>query len=215
MCLFFLTPVSDVGLAVLEICCSERSSIRLACETSQIPYAGVVKDLELLGVRRSVQRFIGQHRNEGRWVRMHFSTPCSSGSCLKHFNEGERDADRAWTSIMSGALDLVSDETKCHSLSFELPKNNAVWNRDLTVRTLEKGSICFSQDVHLCQAQYKSKTGKPIGKVLQFRSTHEGFGRSLGKRFGTCNCKSHAPLSEVSWTDTWMIGAGCTYLRCI
>ena len=200
--ILLLTPVSDVGLAVLEICCSEHSSLRLACETSKIPYAGVVKDLELLGVRRSVQRFIGQHRNEGRWVHMHFSTPCSSGSPLKHFNEGETDADRAWTSIMSGALELVSSEPKCHSLSFELPKNNAVWNRDLTVRTLDRGSICHAQDVHLCQAQYKSKTGKPIGKVLQFRSTHEGFGRSLGKRFGTCNCKFHAPLSEVSWTDT-------------
>ena len=94
--ILLLTPVSDVGLAVLEICCSEHSSLRLACETSKIPYAGVVKDLELLGVRRSVQRFIGQHRNEGRWVHMHFSTPCSSGSPLKHFNEGETDADRAY-----------------------------------------------------------------------------------------------------------------------
>ena len=197
-----LTPVSDVGLAVVEVCCSETSSIRLACHASQIPYLGVVKDVELLGVQKSVLRFVGQHQNDRRWVHIHFSTPCSSGSPLKHFNAGETDSDRAWHSIMSGSLSLVSGEPKSNSMSFELPKNNAVWSRDLTVQTLEKGSIRFSQDVHLCQAQYKSKSGKPIGKVLQFRSTHESFCRSLERRFGTCTCKSHAPMSEVSWTDT-------------
>ena len=197
-----LAPASDVGLAFVEVCCSEKSAIRTACQASQIPYAGVTKDVEMLGVQRGVQNFVGEHRNAGRWVHMHFATPCSSGSPLKNFHSGETEADQVWSSIMSGALKLLSQEPKCHSLSFELPKNNSVWERKLTVQTLEKGAICFSQDVHLCQAQYKSKDGQPIGKVLQFRSSHETFCKSLGRRFGFCACIEHAPVSRVSWTDT-------------
>ena len=82
-----------------------------------------------------------------------------------------RDDARSNGPKKTGALSLVSEEPKCHCLSFKLAKNNAVRNQDLIVETLEKGLICFSQDVHLCQAQYKSKTGKPISKVFQFRAT--------------------------------------------
>ena len=73
-----LAPASDVGLAFVEVCCSERSAIRAACQASKIPYAGVTKDVEMLGVQRGVQNFIGEHHNAGRWLHMHFaSSGCS------------------------------------------------------------------------------------------------------------------------------------------
>ena len=64
------------------------------------------------------------------------------------------------------------------------------------------GDLDFQQDVHLCQAGYKGKDGKLIGKVLRFKLTHAQFCKGLGGRFGTCHCSEHSPLDQVGWSDT-------------
>ena len=98
--------------------------------------------------------------------------------------------------------DSLCLEPKPDSISFELPKRNAIWNRDLTVGVLGKGGMNHQQDVHLCQAQFKASNGLPIGKVLRFQSSHSSLCQSLKNRFGNCNCKEHAAFNHVNWVDT-------------
>ena len=197
-----LTSAVEVQpLAFVELCCKEQSSLQKACYQSGISYAGVVKNIELKSVQLDVNKFVKRSKNEGRWVHLHVSTPCSSGSPLKNFSQSVTDSDLDWEGIMSGVKDFLSLEPKPDCISFELPKGNAVWSRGLTVEVLSKGGMNHFQDVHLCQAQYKIASGTPIGKVLRFQCSHSAFCQSL-KRFGTCTCKEHAPFSSVSWVDT-------------
>ena len=197
-----LTSAVEVQpLAFVELCCKEQSSLQKACYQSGISYAGVVKNIELKSVQLDVNKFVKRSKNEGRWVHLHVSTPCSSGSPLKNFSQSVTDSDLDWEGIMSGVKDFLSLEPKPDCISFELPKGNAVWSRELTVEVLSKGGMNHFQDVHLCQAQYKIASGTPIGKVLRFQCSHSAFCQSL-KRFGTCTCKEHAPFSSVSWVDT-------------
>ncbi len=79
-----LAPVSEKGLAFVEVCCKGRfiASVRM---WFGIPYAGVVKDAEPRGARRQ--------REIGCWTHMHISTPCSSGPPFKNFSSSETKAD--------------------------------------------------------------------------------------------------------------------------
>ena len=63
---------------------------------------------------------------------------------------------------MTGVKDFLSLEPKPDCISFELPRGNAVWSRELTVEVLSKGGMNHFQDVHLCQAQFKASSGLPI-----------------------------------------------------
>ena len=155
--LMSLAPVSEKGFVFVEVCCREGSSLQKACNSSKIPYAGVVKDIEFRGVQRGLGKFMSEHRALGRWIHMHISTPCSSGSPLKNFSSSETEADREWESIMSGVVGLLKDECFPDSLSFELPKSNSIWNRETTCYLLEFAGMKYSQDVHLCQCLYRGK----------------------------------------------------------
>ena len=76
----------DRKLAVVELCCKAGSMIQKACETSQLRYCGVTKDVEMKSVILQVKRFIEEQQLLGNWVHLHVSTPCTSGSPLKNFS---------------------------------------------------------------------------------------------------------------------------------
>ena len=175
-----------------------------ACETSKIPYCGVVENVELRGTQMSVSQFISSKKSEGHWIHMHVSTPCSSGSPLKRFSPDSVTAsDLEWETIMTSVPAYFRFPVKPDSVSFELPKHNDIWKRDQTIKALSEGELVFDQDVYLCQAQYRASNGLPIGKVLRFVSNHKPFCDSLFSRFGVvCTCREHASLSDVTWSDT-------------
>ena len=74
-----------------------------------------------------------------------------------------------------------------------------------TRHVLDLGKLEFSQDVHLCQADYKGKDGLPVGKVMRFRSSHKGFCLSLRGRFGKCSCEKHSPLDPAGDLDGYWV----------
>ena len=190
-------------LAVIELCCKAGSMIQKACETSQLRYCGVTKDVEMKSVVLKVKRFIEEQRLLGNWIHMHVSTPCTSGSPLKNFSGNvETQADVEWKGIMDAVPKYLEGNHKPDAVSFELPRSNSIWDRPETQHVLNVGNLDFQQDVHLCQARYKGKDGKLIGKVMRFKSTHAQFCKSLGGRFGTCHCTEHSPLDQVGWSDT-------------
>ena len=191
------------AIAIVELCCSTNSCIRKACETSKIPYCGVVENVELRGTQMSVSQFISSKKSEGHWIHMHVSTPCSSGPPLKRFSPDSVTAsDLEWETIMTSVPAYFRFALKPDSASFELPKHNDIWKRDKTIKALSEGELVFDQDVYLCQAQYRASNGLPIGKVLRFVSNHKPFCDSLFARFGVCTCREHASLSNVTWSDT-------------
>ena len=192
-----------VAIAIVELCCSPNSCIRKACETSKIPYCGVVENVELRGTQMSVSQFVSSKKSEGHWIHMHVSTPCSSGSPLKRFSpDSVTTSDLEWETIMTSVPAYFRFSVKPDSVSFELPKHNDIWKREQTVKALSEGELVFDQDVYLCQAQYRASNGLPIGKVLRFVSNHKAFCDSLFSRFGVCTCREHASLSDVTWSDT-------------
>ena len=194
---------SNNELVFVEICCSENSMLRKCCEDSKIPYLGVSRGVELRGVLGKVQKFISQHAQHESWIHIHISTPCSSGSPLRRFNnDTETDVDREWLPIMSSIPEYLDFSHGLRSASFELPRSNDIWSRDETKHVLEVGGLTHSQDVFLCQANYRGKNGLPVNKVLRFCATHPSFCTSLFRRFGQCNCPEHAALNQVTWTDT-------------
>ena len=194
---------SCAAIAMVELCCSVNSCIRKACETSWIPYCGVVENVELRGTQVGVSQFISKKKSERYWVHLHISTPCSSGSPLKRFSaDSVTTSDLDWEKIMSSVPAYFRFSVKPDSVSFELPKYNDIWKRPQTVEVLSEGKLTFESDVYLCQAQYRASNGLPIGKVLRFASTHQAFCSSLFSRFGVCVCQEHASLSDVTWTDT-------------
>ena len=160
-----LAPASE-KLVFVEVCCSEESMLRKCCESSHIPFPGVSKGVELKGVLGKVRRFIDEHAQRGSWVHMHVSTPCSSGSPLKRFNpETETSVDREWLPIMSSIPEYFDFTAGLCSASFELPTSNDIWSRDETKHALEVGGLSNSQDVFLCQANFRGKDGLPVNKV--------------------------------------------------
>ena len=76
-------------------------------------------------------------RNSHRWVHVHCSTPCSSGSPLKNLTQqvDETEADREWLGIMTSVEPYLNFGD---SRSFELPKRNQIWNRPQTKGVLER-----------------------------------------------------------------------------
>ena len=105
--------------------------------------------------------------NSGRWLHVHCSTPCSSGSPLKHLNQKreQTEADRDWHSIIGSAEAYL---TLGDSRSFELPKHNQIWQRPETQRILERCGLNYDAEVALCQTGLVNDEGTPIGKRLKF-----------------------------------------------
>ena len=85
--------LSDLGRAFMfvEICCSENSSIYRVCKKLGIHYVGVTERMEYDSTFRKVKEYV-ESMNVKTFV--HVSSPCSSGSPLKRFGDGEpKDSD--------------------------------------------------------------------------------------------------------------------------
>ena len=198
-----LTGVSaSVGqeMAFIEVCCSENSSLRQACKVARMPYLGITKNMQERRVLDEVKAFVVVQRNCGRWLHVHCSTPCSSGSPLKHLNQkrDQTEADRDWHSIIGSAEAYL---TLGDSRSFELPKHNQIWQRPETQRILERCGLNYDAEVALCQTGLVNDEGTPIGKRLKFFATSPCFA-NLTKKFGTCACRFHAEFNTVNWHRT-------------
>ena len=199
-----LTGVSaSVGqeMAFIEVCCSENSALRQACKVARMPYLGITKNMQERRVLDEVKAFVVLQRNSGRWLHVHCSTPCSSGSPLKHLNQKreQTEADRDWHSIIGSAEAYL---TLGDSRSFELPKHNQIWQRPETQRILERCGLNYDAEVALCQTGLVNDEGTPIGKRLKFFATSPCFANLLTRKFGTCACRYHAEFNTVNWHRT-------------
>ena len=77
-------------IAFVEGCCDEfglREACRVACMP---PCLGVVKRMATAEMFRKAKEFVTIQEQLGyRWVHVHASTPCSSGSPLKNFSASQ------------------------------------------------------------------------------------------------------------------------------
>ena len=54
-----------------------------------------------------------------------------------------------------------------------------------------------------CQTGMVGKSDNPVGKQLQFMSSHQSFAEHLHKCFGTCECVGeHTAFNDVEWPET-------------
>ena len=83
---------------------------------------------------------------------VHMSSPCSSGSPLKRFGDGEaKESDWQWYDLFP----KVERYLKLgNANSFELPWNNDIWNFALCKKTLKNAGHNFSTKVHLCKTGF-------------------------------------------------------------
>ena len=165
-----------------------------------MPHVGVVKEVETDAMFARVKQFVEVESQLGyRWIHVHASTPCSSGSPLKHFGTGGlSEADVAWEGYHESCKYL----TLGNSRSFELPRNSSIWKRDETKHVLKQCGLEFESEVFLCQTGCKADNGLPVVKCLVFRSSFSGFCDVLTKRFGSCTCAKHAGVTGVNWVKT-------------
>ena len=186
--------------ALVEVCCEPDSQLSVLTLKGGIPYVGVVKDVQSKPLLNKVSQLVSTWSKDGLWIHVHVSTPCSSGSPLKHLSKGDPTlSDLEWESIMKsvGGFLRLGD-----SRSFELPFFNGIWQRPLTQDVLNKAGITHMSQVFLCQCGVVSKAGTSVGKSLGFASSHFTFNKVLHSKFGFCSCKEHASLSEVDYAST-------------
>ncbi|CAK9110692.1 Copia protein (Gag-int-pol protein) [Cleaved into: Copia VLP protein [Durusdinium trenchii] len=116
---------------MVEVCCTENSNLRLACERSNIMYVGITANMETKGIKQRVAHLVKMKRSQGFWIHVHVSTPCKTGSPLQHFRETEKlssEEQQTWEQVM---------EATTHYLrlgdvgSFELPLYNNIWGGHL------------------------------------------------------------------------------------
>ena len=73
-------------LAFIEVCCGSNSALREACKVARMPYLGIVRNMETPEMFSNVKAWVEIQQQLGyKWVHVHASTPCSSGSPLKNF----------------------------------------------------------------------------------------------------------------------------------
>ena len=193
-----ILALSDLGHAfmIVEVCCSEDSAIFRVCKRLGIHYVGVTDKMEHDSTFRKVKEHV-EYMNVKTFV--HMSSPCSSGSPLKRFGDGEaKESDWKWYDLFPKAeryLKLGSAN------SFELPWNNEIWNFALCTKTLKNAGHNYTTKVRLCKTGFLTKEGKPVGKCLGFSSNSKVFIETL-RRFATCDCENHASFEEVVWSET-------------
>ena len=74
-------------LAFIEVCCGSNSALREACKVARMPYLGIVRNMESPEMFSNVKAWVEIQQQLGyKWVHVHASTPCSSGSPLKNFS---------------------------------------------------------------------------------------------------------------------------------
>jgi len=187
-------------VAIVEVCCEPDSSWSRMAKTFGFPYLGIVKDMQSDAVFREVVKILKGWKRENVWVHVHASTPCSSGSPLKHFSTDEPTlSDLEWESIMQGIGRYLQ---LGRSRSFELPFYNQIWSRDLTKKVLAENFMSHGCQVFLCQTGLKTKRNVSIGKSLGFATSHFLFAKLLHSRFGFCDCGEHSSISEIDFTST-------------
>ena len=188
-------------MAFVEVCCSPNSALQAACKVARMPYVGITQGVQDPKILQEVEAFVNSQRGAYRWIHIHCSTPCSSGSPLKHLSQKVEatPADEEWASIM-GAIEgyLILGDSK----SFELPKVNQIWQRAETKKVLKNCGLTYESEVALCQTGVTNASGVPVGKRLKFFSTSPCFAHLLAKKFGECNCASHAEFGTVNWHKT-------------
>ena len=167
------------NMVFVEVCCERGSA--LACEAKRlgIPYMGITQDMESESTQTAVSQYLNQYRDPKK-VFVHVSSPCASGSPLRHFkgNNEPTSADFDWDRIFPhvGFYLKLGD---CSS--FELPWRNEIWNRFLTKETLRKaGHLCDVQ-VHLCATGFRtasdtiSHRNQPSRRRAQSQCQEQGF----------------------------------------
>ena len=198
-CFDVLAVLKERPLLFVELCCSEESALSLVTKQLGVRYVGVTRDVQSPQVFLEVSKIVSDALKKGFWVHVHASTPCSSGSPLKHLSTKVTDSDVEWPVVIS-AVGKYFDLGR--SKSFELPFHNQIWNREETKELLRLQKMSHTCQVFLCQMDCISKGGKPIGKSLCFVSTHFPVVRFLHRKFGTCSCDEHAPFSDVNYSET-------------
>ena len=114
-------------IAFVEVCCGTNSALREACKVARMPYIGIVRRMETADMFQKVKEFVEVQQQLGyRWVHVHASKWCSSGSPLKNFAaQVESEADRSWKGIMDNVFKYLM---LGNSRSCEWPRNNNIWN---------------------------------------------------------------------------------------
>ena len=189
---------------IVEVCCSPDSNICRACVRSNIRYVGISSGMEYKSTLRKTNAIVEEQARLGKWVHVHVSTPCKTGSPLLNFHaedSEERTAqlEEEWARIMRSVGPYLN---LGDSKSFELPKTNRIWKRELTLSTLENHGLVHECVVHLCQTRLCNPRGIPIGKRIRFVSSSAGFCKSLRTRFGSCSCHEHSAMSEINFHRT-------------
>ena len=195
-----MNEIGPRSFGFVEVCCEPDSQLSVLTLKGGISYVGVVKDVQSQEVLSKVSRCVLDWRRKGKWIHVHVSTPCASGSPLKHLSSGDVTvSDLEWESIMRsvGGFLALGD-----SKSFELPFHNSIWSRPLTEKVLNEFSMSHCCQVYLCQCGVATSSGKPIGKSLCFAASHFTFCRALHSRFGFCCCGEHASISEINYAST-------------
>ena len=182
---------------IVEVCCRKQSNIQLACRKFGMSYVGVTENMQSERVFQEVRRYLLNFAHDHVFV--HVSTPCSSGSPLRHLSGGSTSkVELEWFEVFPCVLKYL--KLGKHS-SFELPWSNEIWHHDLCKKVLKQAGHKYDVPVKLCMTGLCAKGGEPIGKVLGFTSTSESFVFAL-KCFATCKCAKHASFMQVGWTET-------------
>ena len=182
---------------IVEVCCRKQSNIQLACRKFGMSYVGVTENMQSERVFQEVRRYLLNFAHDHVFV--HVSTPCSSGSPLRHLSGGSTSiVELEWFEVFPCVLKYL--KLGKHS-SFELPWNNEIWHHDLCKKVLKQAGHKYDVPVKLCMTGLCAKGGEPIGKVLGFTSTSESFVFAL-RCFATCKCAKHASFMQVGWTET-------------
>ena len=182
---------------IVEVCCRKQSNIQLACRKFGMSYVGVTENMQSERVFQEVRRYLLNFAHDHVFV--HVSTPCSSGSPLRHLSGGSTSkVELEWFEVFPCVLKYL--KLGKHS-SFELPWNNEIWHHDLCKKVLKQAGHKYDVPVKLCMTGLCAKGGEPIGKVLGFKSTSESFVFAL-RCFATCKCAKHASFMQIGWTET-------------
>lgn len=189
------------SLVVVEVCCGENSMIQSVCGRKKIPYFGVCERMESRTVFDGLVQWLKKLRSRDRlWIHIHVSTPCTTGSPLRHFTTNlPNENDFVWDKIIQCSDHYMS---LGNSSSFELPLHNDIWGRWKTKQLLDKQKHIYAVNVWLCATGLIGRAGDPIGKQMKFTSNVEKLTKHLEHKFGTCRCKKHAALDTVDWKST-------------
>ena len=205
------TNVSSVSMGqtmviLVEVCCSENSALKRLC--SEIAYVGVAEDAEDNATYNRVRTQIARAREAvekcgGRGhVHVHVSCPCTSDSPIRALRGDEEKDDLRFAELEPILKKLPGYKTLSDSFSLEWPLYNLLWRYPGIQELLSHAKLEHEAVVRLCLVGYRSRTlNLPVGKRLKFVSDVPSFCEPL-RKFQTCHCATHAPFSDVSWTET-------------